>query len=64
MNSRTRGAQANANDRRLHAGCKEKFSNRATLSRLPVTWACRAIYLVGDSQVGQWSLPVSTTVSA
>jgi len=30
----------------------------------PVTWTYRAIYRVGDSQVGQWSLPVSVTVPA
>jgi hypothetical protein len=28
----------------------------------PVTWIYRAIYRVGDAQVGQWSLPVSVTV--
>jgi hypothetical protein len=30
----------------------------------PVTWTYRAIYRVGDTQVGQWSLPVSVTVPA
>ena len=30
----------------------------------PVTWTYRAIYRVGDSQVGQWSQPVSVTVPA
>ena len=30
----------------------------------PVTSTYRAIYRVGDSQVGQWSLPVSVTVPA
>jgi hypothetical protein len=30
----------------------------------PVTWTYRAIYRVGDAQVGQWSLPVSVTVPA
>ncbi|HEY5041366.1 MAG TPA: hypothetical protein VIK53_05130 [Verrucomicrobiae bacterium] len=30
----------------------------------PVTWTYRAIYRVGDAQVGQWSNPVSVTVPA
>ncbi len=30
----------------------------------PATWTYRAIYRVGDNQVGQWSLPVSVTVPA
>jgi hypothetical protein len=30
----------------------------------PVTWTYRAIYRVGDNQVGVWSLPVSVTVPA
>ena len=28
----------------------------------PVKWTYRAIYRVGDTRVGQWSLPVSVTV--
>jgi hypothetical protein len=28
----------------------------------PTKWTYRAIYRVGDSQVGLWSLPVSVTV--
>ncbi len=30
----------------------------------PATWTYRAIYRVGDNQVGVWSLPVSVTVPA
>ena len=30
----------------------------------PATWTYRAIYRVGDRQVGHWSLPVSVTVPA
>ena len=30
----------------------------------PIKWTYRAIYRVADSRVGQWSLPVSVTVSA
>jgi hypothetical protein len=30
----------------------------------PVTWIYRAIYRVADDRIGQWSLPVSVTVTA
>jgi hypothetical protein len=40
------------------------YTDTQTFPAAPVTWTYRAIYRVGDSQVGQWSLPVSVTVPA
>jgi hypothetical protein len=38
------------------------YTDTAPFPAAPVKWTYRAIYHVGDSQVGQWSLPVSVTV--
>src|SRR5665213_941477 len=40
------------------------YTDTAPFPAAPVKWIYRAIYRVGDSQVGQWSLPVSVTVPA
>ena len=42
-----------------HAG----YTDTAPFPAAPVKWTYRAIYHVGDSQVGLWSLPVSVTVA-
>jgi hypothetical protein len=38
------------------------YTDTAPFPAVPVKWTYRAIYHVGDSQVGVWSLPVSVTV--
>src|SRR5208283_5325422 len=37
------------------------YTDTAPFPTVPVKWTYRAIYRVGDSQVGVWSLPVSVT---
>jgi hypothetical protein len=38
------------------------YTDSTPLPAAPTKWTYRAIYIVGDSQVGQWSKPVSITV--
>jgi len=40
------------------------YTDTQTFPTAPATWTYRAIYRVGDAQVGVWSLPVSVTVPA
>jgi hypothetical protein len=40
------------------------YTDTTPFPAAPVKWIYRAIYRVADSQVGQWSLPVSVTVPA
>jgi len=40
------------------------YTDTAPLPATPARWTYRAIYRVGDSQVGVWSKPVSLTVQA
>jgi hypothetical protein len=38
------------------------YTDTQPFPAVPATWTYRAIYRVGDAQVGVWSLPVSVTV--
>jgi|SRR5665213_7228 len=38
------------------------YTDKQAFPAAPVVWTYRAIYRVGDAQVGLWSLPVSLTV--
>jgi len=40
------------------------YTDTQAFPTAPATWTYRAIYRVGDNQVGVWSLPVSVTVPA
>jgi hypothetical protein len=40
------------------------YTDTQAFSAAPVIWTYRAIYRVGDNQVGVWSNPVSVTVPA
>jgi len=40
------------------------YTDTAPLPATPARWTYRAIYRVGDNQVGVWSKPVSLTVQA
>jgi hypothetical protein len=40
------------------------YTDTQTFPTVPTTWTYRAIYRVGDNQVGLWSNPVSVTVPA
>jgi hypothetical protein len=40
------------------------YVDTAPFPTAPTKWTYRAIYRVGDQRVGQWSKPVSVTVSS
>ena len=40
------------------------YTDTVPFPATPVKWTYRAIYRVGDAQVGIWSAPVSITVPA
>jgi hypothetical protein len=40
------------------------YVDTAPFPPTPVKWTYRAIYRMGDAQIGQWSAPVSVTVPA
>ena len=40
------------------------YTDTQAFPAAPVKWTYKAIYRVGDAQVGLWSLPVSVTVGA
>ena len=40
------------------------YTDTQAFPAVPAVWTYRAIYRLGDNQVGLWSLPVSVTVRA